>query len=196
MWEILTAWAVGEPVRDRFLWGLQVYWWGRLGMVLSAGSALVLVAELVGRDRFLAFASSIRASKTAREPKWRYSFSGCRLVRGSWLELLLLPAKVVFTMILLFGILVWLALGISPWEFLEEFSSVGLRLSLAGVCFVVALLIVAFTGALIVDSVLLLVRAPLLLVGHVLSLRSLMAYIKAGSLLLLLIGLFFDLLAA
>lgn len=40
----------GADLRDTSLWGLQVLWWGRIGMLVSFFSGLVIVLDIIGPD--------------------------------------------------------------------------------------------------------------------------------------------------
>ena len=64
--EIWSLWLEGQMVADFHLWGMRILWWGRIGKVIGLVSALAIVAEIIGPERLRNVGESIRI---------RYSFS-------------------------------------------------------------------------------------------------------------------------
>jgi hypothetical protein len=62
------AWGRHRLTQDLFLWHVQLFWWGRIGKVLQLLGALTVVAELIGYTRLDAFSASLRAGHLRRLP--------------------------------------------------------------------------------------------------------------------------------
>jgi hypothetical protein len=64
--DLPTAWQLwfgGQTLDgDWLLWGLQIRWWGRIGQIVQLVSALAIFAEIVGAERLQAFGRSLHSS--------------------------------------------------------------------------------------------------------------------------------------
>ena len=71
------AWALwwqGLDLRDHVLWGVQVVWWGRIGKVVGLLSAFSIVAEIVGPSRLRAAGGQLAdliSAKRLWKSAWR-----------------------------------------------------------------------------------------------------------------------------
>jgi len=46
-----TMWLQGSDIQSRLLWGYEIYWWGRLGLIVVFVSALTTLAAVIGHER-------------------------------------------------------------------------------------------------------------------------------------------------
>ncbi|WP_162795873.1 hypothetical protein [Nonomuraea lactucae] len=46
-----SLWSDGVDIRQRVLWGLEIYWWARYAKVAALVSGLILVIDIVGPER-------------------------------------------------------------------------------------------------------------------------------------------------
>ena len=51
LWDAWSAWGSGHLRPDHELWGLSVFWWGRVGKIVALLSAFAIVAEFAGPAR-------------------------------------------------------------------------------------------------------------------------------------------------
>lgn len=59
---LLEAWQVwlsGQPTNELILWGVSIFWWGRIGKILQTVGFVTLIAEIIGPERIRAFRNSI-----------------------------------------------------------------------------------------------------------------------------------------
>ena len=69
------AWASGDDISGREIWGISVLWWGRIGMIAQVLAALTIIAEIVGAHRIRAFGTALRE---------RPDTVGPRTLRDGW----------------------------------------------------------------------------------------------------------------
>ncbi|MEU4510091.1 hypothetical protein AB0G05_11380 [Nonomuraea wenchangensis] len=46
-----SAWADGIDIRQRVLWGLEIYWWARWAKVGAFAASLIIVVDIIGIER-------------------------------------------------------------------------------------------------------------------------------------------------
>jgi hypothetical protein len=54
------AWAHHQDINSRFLWHIQIYWWGRIGKLLELAGGMTVVATILGPSRLEAAAKALR----------------------------------------------------------------------------------------------------------------------------------------
>jgi hypothetical protein len=59
-------WAAGKPIAHAHLWGLNVLWWGRIGKLGELTAGLTIVADIVGPKRIRSFGHSLHHRFDAR----------------------------------------------------------------------------------------------------------------------------------
>jgi hypothetical protein len=57
--EAWRLWAQGELDPHALLWGLQLFWWGRIGKALQLIAGAMIVIEIVGPERLRRFGESL-----------------------------------------------------------------------------------------------------------------------------------------
>ncbi|MFI6482693.1 hypothetical protein ACIBH1_32495 [Nonomuraea sp. NPDC050663] len=67
LFEAWGAWADGVDIRQRVLWGMQIFWWARLSKTAAFLAASIIVFDIIGRKRLEQFLARWRqeASKVA-----------------------------------------------------------------------------------------------------------------------------------
>lgn len=64
--EAWSRWASG-PLRDSLLWGLEIWWWGRIGILLSATGIVGLIVDIVGPDKLREIGRNLKDKAHIRE---------------------------------------------------------------------------------------------------------------------------------
>ncbi len=67
MGELVDAWTLwsSEKLDDaHLLWGLEIFWWGRIGKLLQTFAVLTIVVEIVGEHRLRAFGRGLHGAFT------------------------------------------------------------------------------------------------------------------------------------
>ncbi|WP_096595782.1 hypothetical protein [Calothrix sp. NIES-2098] len=62
--EAWQLWFSGQQTSSYLLWGMQILWWGRIGKVIQLISALTILAEIIGAERIRKFGKSLRKDFT------------------------------------------------------------------------------------------------------------------------------------
>lgn len=57
--EAWSAWFAGDINKASVLWGVELFWWGRIGKALQLVGGLTIVAEIIGADALRKFGSSL-----------------------------------------------------------------------------------------------------------------------------------------
>ncbi|MDL1900497.1 hypothetical protein FBR02_06975 [Anaerolineae bacterium CFX9] len=57
-----SLWSQGLLGSDYLLWGVAIFWWARIGRIISAVSALTIVLEIIGPERLRRFGSRLRTN--------------------------------------------------------------------------------------------------------------------------------------
>jgi len=53
--QAVQEWLVGDLNPKDTMYGLRIFWWGRMGMLLGFFGALTVVTELIGYNRIARF---------------------------------------------------------------------------------------------------------------------------------------------
>jgi hypothetical protein len=59
LFEAWGKWARGDLTEQAQLWGMSILWWGRIGKLTGLAAALTIIAEIVGAERLRAFGNSM-----------------------------------------------------------------------------------------------------------------------------------------
>ncbi len=62
--EAWQLWFSGQQTNGFLLWGVQILWWGRIGKVIQLISALAILVEIIGVERVRHFGNSIHQDFT------------------------------------------------------------------------------------------------------------------------------------
>ena len=68
--DLLSAWGLwmqGQALDGYSLWGLSIRWWGRIGQVVQMLSALTILAEIIGATRLRDFGCALHTGITLRK---------------------------------------------------------------------------------------------------------------------------------
>jgi len=204
-----SLWASGDLDSNDQLWGLPMFWWGRIGRITEFVAALTIIAEIIGTQRLRAFGYRLREqSLGALSGK---TFSDLFGWTNAWLRFLLAPSDsaaerraldamsryritdtVMLTTVILWGVawLVFAGLSFADRNVLRGFLFVFIGL-LAGFFAPLLVGILICLAALIGLVVEVFVRSA----AWALDREALDTWIKVGSAFLLALGFHFDLLA-
>ena len=64
-----SAWADGVDIRQRVLWGLEIYWWARASKIAILVAGLIIVLEIIGPERLQAYFDARRQQDPSRMAK-------------------------------------------------------------------------------------------------------------------------------
>lgn len=62
--EAWTLWCSGDLSPDVLLWGLSIFWWGRLGKMMQFVGGATIVADIIGPEKIRGFGSSLHVAVT------------------------------------------------------------------------------------------------------------------------------------
>lgn len=199
-------WLDGKDVSGYCLGGLEILWWGRVGKLVSFFSALAVIADIIGPQKLRQFGQSLHSTFTFN----KFAKSIKRTYRGSvllWcsagtsdkrkatrLENLYFKSRISF-------LAFFLAIGLGVSVFLLYRPNIVFRIIVAVLVFVFAFSFITPIIAAILWSlpmiIMLLVDVVLIEpTAWLLEREAIDKLIKVGSILLLLIGFHFDLLAS
>jgi hypothetical protein len=65
------TWSTGVRVEDLSLWGADVFYWGRVGKAVEFVAAIVVIAEVLGRERLNDFANRLLDQFCPESGLWR-----------------------------------------------------------------------------------------------------------------------------
>ena len=66
--EAWSRWASGpNELRDARLWGLEIWWWGRIGILLSASGISGLVVDIIGPKKLREFGRKLKSKLPLHE---------------------------------------------------------------------------------------------------------------------------------
>ena len=209
--EAWSRWLNGESVSNYILWNAQILWWGRMGKLVSAISALTIITEIIGPTRLREFGASLhnRIDLQVAFNRLKKSLAYLRLMRRVLTSAVNEREPAVEDLdepscgfLLLMSFLIagaWLGAGLT---FYEVYFARGFWLALGG-C-LIAFVLGVYSSP-VVASLILSVPPTVLLVIDVVGIKPLAwllerkaldRLVKLGSLALLIIGLHFDLLAS
>jgi hypothetical protein len=75
-WDVWMSWWSGQVGGGAHLWGIPIFWWGRLGKVAQFTAGLVIVLDLVGSERLLHGAKYARQASAAFKRGLDSGFAG------------------------------------------------------------------------------------------------------------------------
>jgi hypothetical protein len=75
-------WLLGTDLHDHTMYGVKMLWWGRGGSILGAASGMTILAEVVGFERIAAFSDRLNASIDAIS--FRPVLAGWRAWNRAW----------------------------------------------------------------------------------------------------------------
>lgn len=58
--EAWSRWYSGAVVTEDYLWGIQILWWGRCGKIVALISGLLIIVEIIGPARLQDFSINLR----------------------------------------------------------------------------------------------------------------------------------------
>lgn len=64
---IFTAWKLwltGDLPSDVMIWGVSIFWWGRIGKIMQFVGAITIVADIIGPERIRDFGASLHTAIT------------------------------------------------------------------------------------------------------------------------------------
>jgi hypothetical protein len=200
-------WLSGEPAAHLELWGLSILWWGRLGKIAEAVAGLAILADIVGPDGLRRFGRLLHGRFTLATAGhhmrnamvwllwwWKYVKAKQSSPEEREAEQHMQEFGVLQMLLGAIGVVVIIVVMVENWGDWKAVVSRGLgALFVVGLVgpFLVALLIIAFAMlGLLFDLV---VIEP---VARAFDRDAPDRLIKIGSLLLLVLGFHFDLLAS
>jgi len=68
--EAWKLWLAGQTVQDSLLWGAKILWWGRLGKVVEFLAATTIIADIIGPERLRKFGNSLHLAFTLTKAKY------------------------------------------------------------------------------------------------------------------------------
>ena len=186
--DVWRIWFAGKETSTYVLWGIELLWWGRVGKIVQLIAALTVIAEIIGPDKLRSFGESLHP-KTTRTLSARFdratTFYGrvADFPLGNWLLLLI-------TMMLTAGMFqilnAMIGLPNSKWLLIPFFI-----LSLVmGVTVGFLFILIVMSIGLIIDVCII---RPIV---KLLETTYLDKVIKVFSIIVLLVGFHFDLLAS
>lgn len=57
-------WLAGHLPSDVIIWGVSVFWWGRLGKIMQLIGAITIVADIIGPEKIRRFGASLHTAIT------------------------------------------------------------------------------------------------------------------------------------
>jgi hypothetical protein len=207
--EAWTLWLSGHLSPNALIWGVSIFWWGRLGKMMQFVAAITIVADIIGPEKIRRFGASLQGAITPTTLiqflkdcfEW-YTFIFRQTLmkdytnedipakeKASYLQLNLLNYAVCFLLTVLIVLLI--QLNATGWNLLIETAIIFacLLVSIGPLVTVCIILTLIFTGLAINSGVI----KPL---AWVLEHPSLDRFTKIASLLFLLLGFHFELLAS
>ena len=75
--EAWNLWWNSAEIKNHYLYGLEILWWGRIGKVVQLLSAVSILAEIIGHEklRYTATLFTINNYKTIPFSKWFFNNS-------------------------------------------------------------------------------------------------------------------------
>jgi hypothetical protein len=191
--EAWSQWLDHENLAAETLWGVEIFWWGRIGKILQLVGGLTVVAEWIGKERMKQASDLLRKGHIAAvgAKAWQAGKNALvgylRVLRGAEGTGPQLAAQLVTAAISLLTVLAVLIPGFGPTaRTLTTYILVALTLPLVAS-------ILLMTAALLgrgLDLVLVRPLSKLLDKGDLVSWT-----VQVGGVLLLVAGIHFDLLA-
>jgi len=183
-------WLIGE-VKDLQLYGMSILWWGRIGKIVQFFSALAIVVEIVGPKPFHNVAEAFHRRSVFAIPLqiWGLSESPRFTLPDSLRKVLKIG----------FAVLIALAVGYFTTDYISTRFSLGIVLKviffmvIAGFTFVTIWMWLSLVAT---ANFLLFNFAVVPLVDLIFDSPNLLWWVKVFSVLLLLLGFHFDLLAS
>lgn len=60
-----VLWLSGHLSPDLMIWGVSIFWWGRLGKIMQAIGAITIIADIIGPEKIRAFGASLQGAVTS-----------------------------------------------------------------------------------------------------------------------------------
>lgn len=57
-------WLSGHLPSDTMIWGVSVFWWGRLGKIMQFIGAITIIADIIGPEKIRSFGASLHTAIT------------------------------------------------------------------------------------------------------------------------------------
>ncbi|MDP1715211.1 MAG: hypothetical protein Q8L41_10760 [Anaerolineales bacterium] len=79
--EVWKLWFAGESTNQFYLWGLSILWWGRIGKVVGLLAGLVVISEIIGSGNLLRLSIELQTTiditttVTALKNQWNSTIS-------------------------------------------------------------------------------------------------------------------------
>jgi hypothetical protein len=205
-----SSWSSGNTIGDDTLWGVKILWWGRIGKIVMALSALTIIAEIVGPERIRAVGKALRGTFRFRDTP-QHLKDALRWTKLMWKDLFSLPGSkreeearsqpnrmraddlnfiLTHAVGLCVGLIIWTING-SWWKAIVfGFSATAGSFFTVGPILTTLAVVLLFTVAKVIDGVLI---QPL---AWALDREDVAMLTKIASVILLMIGFHFDLLAS
>lgn len=190
-WEAWSRWLDGQSVVDCKMLGLQILWWGRLGIILVFTSALAIIAEIIGPERFRKFGQGLRS--------YDRRFGLVNQVAGLHVELNFLGIDFLHRGIQHLALVIAVGSGVAVGLVLQQIAiwvRVLLGLVTVPVVMYLGLLIAVFAKLAPAHFSMALDRWVIQPIAWLLEQKTIDKIIKLGSLALVVIGFHFQLLAS
>ncbi len=81
--EAWKHWFDGETIGQMKLWGVSIFWWGRIGKLLQFLGGITIIAEIIGVTRLRKFGESLHRIVTMRKIKMQIKDS-CYFIISMW----------------------------------------------------------------------------------------------------------------
>lgn len=206
LFEAWKLWISGN-IQNSMLWGMEILWWGRMGKLFQFAAALAIIAEIIGPDRLRIFGNSLHETFTCKKAvalltdskqwiktMWRYKSSSGEEQNKALAETSKYKADNVNLLVCLFATVITLYL---LWEYLDWWMIIILAIisyslfliTISPILTVFVILFFSGIGAL-VDFILI---EPL---AWCLERKHIDKWVKIISVILLIVGFHFDLLAS
>lgn len=113
--EAWSLWWSGELSPDTALWGWKLLYWGRLGKVVAASAGLVILIDIAGEERLKGLGESIRSWAKVPNVVTRWTVGSALVGSGFWagtIWLMVIGARVAAAVVLLVVIVLAVLAGV------------------------------------------------------------------------------------
>lgn len=62
--EAWTQWFSGHLPSDATIWGVSIFWWGRIGKIMQAIGGVTIIADIIGPEKIRSFGTSLHGAIT------------------------------------------------------------------------------------------------------------------------------------
>lgn len=59
-----TSWLSGHLSPNATIWGVSIFWWGRIGKIMQVIGAITIIADIIGPEKIRKFGSSLHGAIT------------------------------------------------------------------------------------------------------------------------------------